>query len=181
LSICYGIVREMRGVIELQSRVGEGTRVVVRLPLSTEVAAVPAPPPVPVAPRPPAPPVHGGETILLVEDEKILRDLTATILRDLGYHVIEAEDGDSAVAASAASPREIQLVLCDVVLPGLRGGAVVRQLRQQRPRLRVLFMSGYVDHVAASDEALHGAPMLAKPFTVDELVEQLRQVLDAPA
>jgi two-component system cell cycle sensor histidine kinase/response regulator CckA len=122
----------------------------------------------------------GDETILLVEDDERVRDLTRRILQDQGYTVLEARDGQEALAVSAAHPGDIHLLLTDIVMPGMSGRVVAERLSQTRPRLKVLFTSGYTD-----DETIlrHGVPLtdvalLQKPFGAAALTGKVRQALD---
>ena len=122
----------------------------------------------------------GSETVLLVEDEDAVRLLTANVLRTLGYHVLEATDGDEAVRIAQSSTKPIDLMITDVVMPHLGGREAVERIRATRPSLRVLFVSGYTDDAIVR----HGVsqaemPFLHKPFTPPALAKKVREVLDA--
>jgi CheY-like chemotaxis protein len=120
----------------------------------------------------------GGERILLVDDEAVLRRLARTILLRQGYHVIEASGPVEALELAAAQPDSIDLIVADVMMPGMRGWEMVERLRVSQPRARVLYMSGYVGELesAAADRV---RPLLAKPFRPRDLVDEVRRVLDA--
>jgi len=120
-----------------------------------------------------------AETVLVVEDQADVRELTARVLRRRGYVVIEAASGEQAIAIAAAHAAPIDLLLTDVVMPGLSGRQVAEQLTASRPGLRVLFMSGYTDDVIAQRGVLEeGTAFLSKPFTPDALGAKVREVLD---
>lgn len=118
---------------------------------------------------------RGKETILLVEDEEFVRTLLAEVLRGRGYSVIEALDGADALRQFDRHG-SIDLLVTDVVMPGMPGPALVEQLSRRHPRLRVLFLSGY----AGDASILPDASFLQKPFTPSTLARKVREVLDAP-
>jgi two-component system, cell cycle sensor histidine kinase and response regulator CckA len=129
----------------------------------------------------PLPIPYGSETILLVEDEDILRALTRQVLRLGGYTVLEATSAAMAMQISAAHAGPIHLLATDVVMPGTGGRQLAEQLRALRPELRVLYLSGYTDNAVMH----HGTPpeeihFLQKPFTTSALARKVREVLDAP-
>jgi CheY-like chemotaxis protein len=119
-----------------------------------------------------------GERILLVDDEAVLRRLALTILSRQGYNVIEASGPVEALELAAAQPDSIDLILADVIMPGMRGWEMVERLRVSQPRARVLYMSGYVGELESAADKVR--PLLAKPFRPRDLVEEVRRVLDAP-
>jgi CheY-like chemotaxis protein len=127
-------------------------------------------------------PTGGRETVLLVEDEDLLRDVIAAILRDRGYTVLVACDGVEALAHSTRHPGPIDLVLTDVVLPQLGGPALADRVVAQRPDTRVLYMSGHTDDRIERHgvERAHAA-FLQKPFRPDDLARKVREVLDGGA
>jgi len=163
LSTVYGIVKQSGGYIWVDSAPAEGTTFSIYLPrvvAETPVAAVPADVRVDQAPSP------SDETILLVEDEAGVRELARRVLERAGYRVLEADDGEAAIALSGEYPGEIHLLVSDVVMPGQRGPAVFRRLAAERPGLRVLFMSGYSEEVLAMDAFVTPVvSFLEKPFT----------------
>jgi two-component system cell cycle sensor histidine kinase/response regulator CckA len=119
----------------------------------------------------------GGERILLVDDEAVLRRLARTILLRQGYNVIEASGPAEALELAAAQPDSIDLILADVMMPGMRGWEMVDRLRVSQPRARVLYMSGYVGELESAADKVR--PLLAKPFRPRDLVDEVRRVLDA--
>ena len=174
LSTVYGVVKQSGGWIWVYSEPGHGTTFKIYLP-STD-----APVSLPVGRARPARRASTGETILLVEDQDDVRELTARVLRREGYAVLEAASGAAAVAAAASHEGPIHLLLTDVVMPGLSGRQVAEQLSAARPEMRVLFMSGYTDNVIAQRGVLEaGTAFLSKPFTPDALAEKVRGVLSA--
>ena len=124
---------------------------------------------------------RGSETILLVEDDELVRKVAVAILRRSGFSVLEASDGGQALAISRKHPGEIHLLLTDVIMPKAGGHELAAELANQRPDIKVVYMSGY-----SNDEALRravveqGAPFVQKPFTLDSLVAKIRDVLDTP-
>jgi CheY-like chemotaxis protein len=120
---------------------------------------------------------RGGERILLVDDEAVLRRLARTILLRQGYNVLEASGPVEALELATAQPDSIDLILADVMMPGMRGWEMVDRLRVSQPRARVLYMSGYVGELESAADKVR--PLLTKPFRPRELVEEVRRVLDA--
>jgi DNA-binding response OmpR family regulator len=115
----------------------------------------------------------------VAEDEEGVRGPVRRILAAHGYRVLEAADGPAALALAASHPGNIDLLLTDVVMPGMGGAELARRLCRERTGLRVMFMSGYSDEAVATQGALSpGAAFLQKPFSVEELVGRLREVLD---
>ena len=173
LATSFGIVREFRGAIDIETAPGEGTTVNVSLP--AQAAATPHPA---VAGAPQRTPT-GSETILLVDDETQVRVVTERALASFGYRVLSATDGVDALAVAAAHEGPIQLLLTDVRMPRMGGLELAAQLMTLRPELRILLMSGYVDVKAPPDAPyLDDAPRLMKPFRVHELAQRVRELLD---
>jgi len=172
LASCYGIIKQHGGTIALESAVGVGTTVVIHLPIVAEDAPAAVGGPV-------ERPVRGGtETVLLVEDEPAVRALAARTLRRLGYTVVEAANGQEAVAISAGQPATpFHLLLTDVMMPKLGGVAAAEQIVRQRPGIKVQFMSGHAG-TAGEQAMLAPGPLLAKPFTPDILAQHVRQRLE---
>jgi two-component system, cell cycle sensor histidine kinase and response regulator CckA len=116
---------------------------------------------------------------LLVEDQEGIRDLAREFLLRKGYTVLLAVDGDDALRIAAEHKAEIHLLVTDVVMPNIGGRELVRRLSPLRPRMKVLFMSGYPEHGSLGDEAFDdNAPVLLKPFLLDALARTVRSVLD---
>ena len=168
LSIVHGIVKRCGGHIEVESEPGRGTQFRVYLPQSATA-------PTATAGTTPGPLVGGRETILLAEDEAGIRAMTKAYLAGLGYKVLEAADGLEAVKISCDYTGDIDLVLADVIMPGLRGHAAVRLIRERRPSVKVLYISGYAEDATTQDV---GA-VLYKPFEFPELGRKVRSVLDS--
>ncbi len=173
LATVYGIVVQSGGSISVESAPGAGTTFEVRLP---------AAPPSEVPPEDsgPAPKSNGRETVLVVEDQDVLRGVVARALGESGYRVLEAADA-SAAFALAVRQAGVDLVLSDVVLPGESGCALVARLRQRLGPLRALYMSGE----GANALAAHGigpgeARVIQKPFRLEDLGRAVREALDAP-
>jgi two-component system cell cycle sensor histidine kinase/response regulator CckA len=122
------------------------------------------------------------ETILLVEDEPAIRQLMRRALEQRGYTVLEASNGDQALAAADRHRGPIHLLITDVVMPGMNGFDLAHQLTRTHPRLRVLFVSGHGEHPGVR-QGLREAqrPFLLKPYTQDALLRSIREVLDAPS
>jgi two-component system cell cycle sensor histidine kinase/response regulator CckA len=174
LSTVYGTVKQSGGNIFVYSEPGKGTTVKVYLPRVDQpkkkrLATVRAPGS-----------MTGDETILVVEDERAVRDLTARILKRLGYEVIDTANGDDALAMLGDCDRSVDMLLTDVVLPGtMQGNEVAEAVRLLYPRLPVLYMSGYTrDAIVHAGRLDEGVNYLEKPFTPDGLARRVREVLD---
>jgi CheY-like chemotaxis protein len=176
LSMVYGAVRQNRGFIEIDSAPGRGSTFRIFLPTARRDATSERRDGARVEPL-----QSGSETILLVEDEPAVRRLAARILQGAGYRVISCGDGAEALAAARGEEGAIDLFVSDVVMPGMDGPTVVRELSALRPGTPVLFVSGYLGNSNDIVEQLarKGAPVLAKPFTPAELSGAVRKALDA--
>jgi CheY-like chemotaxis protein len=147
----------------------------VLLPIVAGPAEAPAAPPAHTAPLP-----RGTETVLLVEDESQVRDLHVTMLRTLGYHVLEAADGEEALRLAASTPAPIHLLVTDVIMPRVGGHELARRIREVRPAIRVLFASGYAEDAIAHDGVLEpGIHLLSKPFSPQDLAIRVRALIEA--
>jgi PAS domain S-box-containing protein len=170
LSIVYGIVKQSGGVVRVSSEPGEGTTVKVFLPRSEgdEPAATEAPSS-----------ARGDETVLIVEDEDGVRELLWKILTEHGHTVLEARHGRDAVTVAAGYNHPIHLLITDVVMPEMGAGELVDRLLTKRPDLKVLFISGYTnDEVLRRGVTRSDSEFLQKPFTGDDLMRKVRELLD---
>jgi PAS domain S-box-containing protein len=172
LSTVYGIVTEAGGQIELYSEPGVGTTVKVYLP-ATDRGPTPA-----ARPRPPRADA-AGETVLLVEDEQSVRRLSERILKGAGYEVLVTASGQEALEMCARPEQRIDLLVTDVVMPGMLGPELVERATAVRPGLKVVFMSGYVHQMIDLMEGDRGDfAFIEKPFTVEALLDGVREALD---
>lgn len=171
LATVYGIVKQSGGHIEVTSKVGVGTTFQVYLPLIEE-----QPTPISGESRLAA---KGHETILLVEDEPMVRQMTKMILTQNGYTVLEASDGREAVRVGESHRGAIHLLMTDLVMPHLSGRQVAERLTAVIPGLRVLFMSGYTaDMIGHQGVESATANFLSKPFSLAAMTNKVREVLD---
>jgi PAS domain S-box-containing protein len=173
LATVYGIVSQSNGHIWVYSEPGCGTTFKVYFPSTGEAAATAA------ASARPEPALCGQETVLLVEDESRLRELLIHVLHDRGYKVLAAADGAEALRIAGQQKSPVDLLMTDVVMPGIRGQVLAEELLRKHPGMAVLYMSGYTDNALTHrGNALHGAAFLQKPFTPDQVLRVVRQVLD---
>ena len=175
LSTVYGIVKQHGGNIWLYSEPGKGSTFKVYLPaVQEQPEVVRKSGPHPVA-------ASGGETVLLVEDDDQLRRLAHRALAAQGYAVLEAERGTTAIDIARRHTGKIDLLLTDVIMPDTNGRKLADHLRESRPGLRVLFMSGYPDGAMGHHGMLDtGVAYVAKPFTTEAITRKVREILDAP-
>jgi len=175
LSTVYGIVEQTQGYIQVESELGHGATFHVYLP--QVISAAPAP-----VPDAPPTPERGSETILLVEDEVMVRGLVRSILYASGYTVLEAENADAALRLCRDYDAPIHLLLTDVVMPGMSGRMLAEQVTALRPQIRVVLMSGYTnDAVLQHRVAETDMAFIQKPFTPVALRSKVREVLDHAA
>jgi CheY-like chemotaxis protein len=175
LSTVYGIVRQCGGHIEAASRPGAGTTFEIYLPRLDEIAH-----PVATAARP-GRSTRGSETILLAEDEELVRSLAMDLLRGSGYTVLEAPNGVEALRLAVGHAGTIDLLLTDVVMPEMNGLELAEHVLRLRPQVRVLYTSGYLDRSLlpqGTDEL--GPAFLHKPFRPEALLHRVRELLDGP-
>jgi two-component system, cell cycle sensor histidine kinase and response regulator CckA len=172
LSTVYGIVKQSGGHVWVESKPGQGTTFRVYLPKAAEADQAAT-----IAPTTSA--ARGTETILLVEDQAAVRQLTLHALGIYGYRVLSAANGAEALAIARQETVPIDLVLSDVVMPGMTGPDLARTLTSLRPGIKILLMSGYTDDKLSGGAMPPGLDYLQKPFTPDSLARKVRQVLDA--
>jgi CheY-like chemotaxis protein len=171
LSTVYGIVKQAAGYVWLYSEPGHGTTVKVYLPavLAPERAAE----------RSGERGGRGEERVLVVEDEEMVRAMACRSLEEYGYTVLAAADGRAALDLLASQEEQVDLILCDIVMPGLSGPALEAALAEAAPRVPVVFMSGYPRHDVTRRQLVpHGAPFIQKPFRPEDLAARVRSVLN---
>ena len=173
LSSVYGVVKQSGGYVWLESEPGQGCRVHVYLPQAVR----PAQPPGLTAPSPAAPAAGTGETVLVAEDEDAVRSLVVEVLAGCGYNVLAAASGHEALDLCRRRRGRVDLLLTDVVMPGMNGPELARQISALQPEARVLFMSGYTDK--AITNSCPGLELIQKPFNPAALARKVREVLDA--
>jgi PAS domain S-box-containing protein len=171
LSTVYGIVKQSGGHVSVYSEPGQGATFRVYLPAVSQTTREQE------QISTPQESLRGSETVLLVEDAASLRTLYRKILEDRGYTILEAGDGERAIQVAERYAGNIALLLSDVSLPKMKGPALARVLLQQRPTMKVLFMSGHGDEVISGSDA--GTCFLQKPFDVHELFRRMREILDS--
>ena len=172
LSTVYGIVKQNSGFVWLESEVGKGSSFKIYLPRVDEMPSV----------RDASPPVAnigGNETILLVEDDDALRSATRRILRGRGYTILEARHGGEALLLCERYAGDIQLLLTDMVMPQMSGRELCQKLRELRPEMRVLFMSGFSDGIPGERDMVEpGESFLSKPFSPTTLLDSIRKAIE---
>jgi two-component system cell cycle sensor histidine kinase/response regulator CckA len=174
LSMVYGIVKQSGGYIWVYSEPGRGTTFKIYLPRADEPVESAA------SEKKSDGVQRGTETILLVEDDPQLRQLSTSVLSHCGYHVLVAASPEEGLAVCKANQREIQLLVTDVVMPRMNGRQLAEQILQVCPKLRVLYISGYTNNAIVHYGVLDpGLWFLPKPFTLSALVAKVREVLDA--
>jgi two-component system cell cycle sensor histidine kinase/response regulator CckA len=170
LAMVYGVVKQSRGHIWIDSQPEHGTTFTIFLPRvdrdieSTEKSWEPSEA------------IGGTETILVAEDEQMLRDLVREVLRRYGYEVIEAANGKAALSASEQHHGVIDLLLTDIVMPEMNGRDLAAEILRARPHVKILFMSGYTDDRGFPGEK---TDFVQKPFTPEILIRKVRQLLDS--
>jgi two-component system sensor histidine kinase EvgS len=173
LATIYGAVKQAGGTIEVYSEVDLGTTFKIYLPSVAEKPETLA-----KSHQPQAMPT-GTETILIVEDEKSVREMAIKILTRLGYKVLSASDGTQAIATAEGCQEPINLLMTDVVMPGMNGRQIATRLSQAHPEMKILYTSGYTENIIAHhgviDEGLH---FIGKPYTPQSLAQKLREVIE---
>ena len=175
LSTVYGIVQQSSGFILVNSKPGEGTTFKIYFPSkgnhNSSVSEE----------RTPQRTLLGSETVLLVEDEAAVRNLTSRILKEKGYQVLEASHGAEALQISREFKEKIHLVITDVVMPGIRGNVLLNRIESERPNIKSLYISGYTDNALAHRGILNSeVAFLQKPFSIENLTHKVRELLDSP-
>ena len=173
LSTVYGIIKQSGGYIWVYSEPGKGTTFKIYLPqVIEEVEDI-------VIQRSPPETLKGKETILLVEDDQGVRDVSEMILREFGYQVLKAENGEEALQVIEKNGKEIQLMITDLVMPGMSGKELTDRLSGLENGFKVLYLSGYTDEAIVHHGILDkGINFLAKPFGTEELLRKVREILD---
>jgi CheY-like chemotaxis protein len=175
LATVYGVVQQHGGLIEVRSEVGKGTTFEISLPCAGRGASHHE--------GKAAPPAEGGsETILVAEDEQVVRDIAVRILKKGGYKVLTAEDGIEAVEIFRRQGDNIDMLLLDVVMPKMSGRAVYEQIRRMAPNIPALFTSGYDPDVTQPRFFHdHDKRLLTKPYSPDDLLRSVRNIIDSAA
>jgi CheY-like chemotaxis protein len=178
LAMVFGFIKQSGGHVSIYSEPGEGTTVRLYLPRAigglvrtTQSGVVPIDLP------------RGSATVLMVEDDPAVREVAATILKELGYHVLEAGDAEEALRTFGAHASSVDLLLSDVVLPGaLRGKELAERITAVRPEVKILFMSGYTENSIVHQGRLDdGVQLIGKPFTREQLARKVADVIGAAA
>jgi CheY-like chemotaxis protein len=171
----FGVVKQAGGNIEVYSEVGLGTSIKIYLPRTGEPAQKP------LSENPAGEQTRGTETVLLVEDDAGVRDVAQALLRGLGYTVLEASNGAEALLLAEKHAAAIDLLMTDVVMPGISGRELAERLRAIHPELKVLFTSGYTDDIVVyhgvADQSLN---FIGKPYSFQDLARKIRDILAPP-
>ncbi len=171
LAMAYGIVKNHKGIIRVYSEPGTGTTFKIYLPLSSKQPATPRAESEVLLTR-------GTETILLVEDSQNVRTVTGDMLREFGYKVLEAVDGEDALRVFRENANKVQLVLCDLIMPKKSGKETLEEIRKTRPDMKAIFTSGYTADIIAQKGMLNdGINFLSKPVSMIDLIRKIREVL----
>jgi CheY-like chemotaxis protein len=171
LSMAYGIVKQHSGAIQVYSEPGLGTTFKIYLPLREQPADNRG-----RQARAPLP--RGSETILLVEDDEAVREITRIMLEEFGYTVMEAGDGETALALFREHGDRIQLVLTDVIMPKMDGKSLIQEIQRIRPDAKALFMSGYTADIINEQWLIDpGMNYISKPLNPDLLLGKIRSIL----
>jgi len=174
LSMVYGAVRQNKGTIEVYSVEGKGTSFKMYFPLSgceniSEDGIC-----VDESPK------SGHETVLIVEDSPLVLDFSVNVLEEAGYRVLEADSGEEGSKTAASYKGEIDLLITDVVLPGINGKALAEKIQKQRPGIKVLYTSGYTENfIVQQDLAKKGVSFIGKPYSAHSFLKKIREILDS--
>lgn len=182
LATVFGIIKQSGGYIEVVSQVGKGTTFLIYLPAlpASEIPQTPdVPQPSQAADQRPMD-LSGRGRILIIEDETGVRDIAVTLLRSRGYEVEEAMDGEEALEILSEKPGEFDLVISDVVMPGINGPALIKEAGDKLGNARVIFMSGYAEQELAKQLDDRAVSFLPKPFSVRQLSELVKREIGAP-
>jgi len=171
LATVYGIVKQSNGHIEVQSRLGHGSSFRIYLPAAEQAEADHE------SGRETAEPVFAGETVLVVEDAEPLRNLICEALGASGCTVLSAPNGREALRIVNGRKGAIDLLLTDVIMPGMNGPALAKQVRSLRPQTKVLYMTGYSGEFLRADMLIPGVSFIQKPFTPADLGRKIRKLL----
>jgi len=172
LSTCYGIVKQSGGYITVDSEPGCGAKFKIYLPRVDKAKE-------PVVERAESEMVGGNETILVVEDEAAVRTMAISMLKRLGYRVIEAANGKEAIEVARSHPERLDLVLSDIVMPEMGGEELAKWMRTAFPQTKILFTSGYPNHAFENPDTLGpGTAFIPKPFVLQTLARQVRAILN---
>jgi CheY-like chemotaxis protein len=174
LSMVYGIAKQSGGAVAIESAPDRGTRVRILLPEVFDA----------IESRTPEPGAmgnfSGSETVLLVEDDEAFRSLLASVLEERGYRVLSAAHPAEALQLGREHPETLDCLVTDVVMPGMNGVEMTAKLREERPELKVLFMSGYTDDVLSErGGSASELDFLHKPFGMEEFAGRVRELLDS--
>jgi two-component system cell cycle sensor histidine kinase/response regulator CckA len=174
LATIYGAVKQSDGSIEVYSEPGEGTAFKIYLPAIEEI-----PQHLEIEKPTSYSMPKGEETILLVEDERIVRELAAKMMKRLNYNVLNASNGNEALEIAQNYSGIISLLITDVVMPGMNGRQLAERLLQIRPSIKVLFTSGYTENAIAHHGIIEkGLSFIGKPYSARDLSQKIRQMLD---
>jgi CheY-like chemotaxis protein len=174
LATVYGIVKQSGGYIWVDSAPDRGTRFEIFLPQSSAAAQLPS------EDEPAAKYSRGNGTVLLVEDEEAVRELAGEFLRTSGYHVIVGKDGLDALEKAEQESRAIDVLVTDVKMPRMRGTELAQRLKRAHPRMKIVYMSGYLEHDSEEDFVANAAH-LQKPFSRESLLKKMREALGLEA
>jgi CheY-like chemotaxis protein len=173
LASAYGIIKNHNGIIDVESKVGEGTTFTIYLPASKKMVQKEA--------RQEGIILRGPETVLLVDDENMIIEVGAEILEALGYEVLTARSGPEALEVFKTNKGQVDIVVLDMIMPGMGGGDAYDQLREIEPNVKVLLSTGYSLRGEASEILKRGCNgFIQKPFNIKMLSQKLREILDTP-